>query len=59
MPLEGASYSISYRIAVDPQAGRKAFTLQTVPAREEGKEDRRLAKASGFSLHAGVAALGN
>ena len=47
--------SISYRIAVGPHAGRKAFTLQTIPAREDGKEDGKLAKASGFSLHAGVA----
>jgi hypothetical protein len=37
-------------------AGRKAFTLQTIPAREEDKEDGKLAKASGISLHAGVAA---
>ena len=49
-------YSISYRIAVGPQAGRKAFTLQTVPAGEEGKEDGRLAQAGGFSLHGGVVA---
>ena len=48
-------HSISYRIVVGPHAGRKAFTLQTIPAREGRKEDARLAKASGFSLHAGVA----
>ena len=48
-------YSVSYRIAVGPNAGRKAFTLQTIPAPEDGKEDGRLARASGFSLHAGVA----
>ena len=48
-------HSISYRIAVGPHAGRKAFTLQTIPAREDGKEQKRLAKVSGFSLHAGVA----
>ena len=59
--LEGASpYLQSGTKYICPlfrsQAGRKAFTLQTVPAREEGKEDRRLAKASGFSFHAGVAA---
>jgi hypothetical protein len=29
-------HSISYRIAVGPHAGRKAFTLQTIPAREGG-----------------------
>ena len=50
------SHSITYRIAVDPQAGRKAFTLQTVPAREEQHDHPKLAKTAGFSLHAGVAA---
>ena len=49
-------HSITYRIAVGPQAGRKAFTLQTVPAREEDSENSQLAKTAGFSLHAGVAA---
>ena len=46
----------SYRIAVGPQAGRQAFTLQTVPAREPDHDDPNLAKTAGFSLHAGVAA---
>lgn len=48
--------SITYRIAVGPQAGQKAFTLQTLPAQapmEEGKS--KVAKVAGFSLHAGVA----
>ena len=45
----------SMRLAITSHAGRKAFTLQTIPAPEDGKEDGRLAKASGFSLHAGVA----
>ena len=49
-------HSITYRIAVGPQAGRKAFTLQTVPAREEDRDNSQLAKTAGFSLHAGVAA---
>ncbi|MGB5707046.1 MAG: IS91 family transposase [Arenicellales bacterium] len=49
-------HSITYRIAFGPQAGRKAFTLQTVPAREEESNNPRLAKVNGFSLHAGVAA---
>ena len=44
-------HSITYRIAVGPQAGSKVFTLQTLPA-----DDDPLRKASGFSLHAGVAA---
>ena len=48
--------SITYRIAVGPQAGQKVFTLQTLPAQapmEEGKS--KVAKVAGFSLHAGVA----
>ena len=49
-------HSITYRIALGPQAGRKAFVLQTVPAREESSNHPRLARANGFSLHAGVAA---
>ena len=49
-------HSITYRIAVGPQAGRKAFTLQTVPAREQENDNPNLAKTAGFSLHAGVAA---
>ena len=49
-------HSVCYRIAIGPQAGRKAFTLQTLPGTdaEAGCSDK-LAKASGFSLHAGVA----
>ncbi len=49
-------HSITYRIAVGPQAGRKAFTLQTVPARQDNDDNSQVAKANGFSLHAGVAA---
>ena len=48
-------YSITYRIAVGPQAGRKVFTLQTLPACEERFDDG-VGKVAGFSLHAGVAA---
>jgi hypothetical protein len=39
-----------------PHQGRKAFTLQTVPARTDEQLDSGLAKAAGFSLHCGVAA---
>jgi hypothetical protein len=49
------AHSISYRIAVGPQAGRKVFTLQTLPASEEPFDDP-VGQVSGFSLHAGVAA---
>ncbi|EAR22694.1 putative transposase [Nitrococcus mobilis Nb-231] len=47
--------SITYRIAVGPQQGRKVFTLQTLPACEE-PFDAGVGKVAGFSLHAGVAA---
>ena len=47
--------SITYRIAVGPQQGRKVFTLQTLPACEEPFDDG-VGKGAGFSLHAGVAA---
>jgi len=56
--LMGKALGIVYR-AIEThlinQAGRKAFTLQTEPAREE-ENNSKLAKANGFSLHAGVAA---
>jgi len=48
-------HSITYRIAVGPQAGRKVFTLQTLPASEEPFDDP-VGQVAGFSLHAGVAA---
>ncbi|MCP4128259.1 MAG: IS91 family transposase [Gammaproteobacteria bacterium] len=48
-------HSITYRVAVGPQAGRKVFSLQTLPARDEPFDDG-VGKVAGFSLHAGVAA---
>jgi len=53
-------HSITYRIAIGPQQGRKVFTLQTLLPREAG-DDRfsQVAKAGGFSLHAGVAVRPN
>jgi hypothetical protein len=48
--------SVSYRIAIGPQQGRKVFTLQTIPAWEEDDRFAQVAKVAGFSLHAGVAA---
>ncbi len=48
--LVGAS--IHYRIAIGPNAGRKALTLRTVPARPEAFASTLLAKQPGFSLHA-------
>jgi hypothetical protein len=49
--LQGAS--VSYRIAMGPQQGQKVFTLQTLPASNEG-EFGQVANTSGFSLHAGI-----
>jgi hypothetical protein len=50
-------HSITYRIAVGPQAGRKVFTLQTLPACDpEEQYSDTAGKIAGFSLHAGVAA---
>jgi hypothetical protein len=44
--------SIRYRIAIGPNAGRKALTLRTVPAQPEPFASTLLAKQPGFSLHA-------
>ncbi|WP_160190458.1 WbuC family cupin fold metalloprotein [Escherichia coli] len=53
--LHGAS--VTYRIAVGPQQGRKVFTLQTLPGREDKADSSsRVANHAGFSLHAGVMA---
>ncbi|HDT0339718.1 TPA: IS91 family transposase [Klebsiella pneumoniae] len=53
--LHGAS--VTYRIAVGPQQGRKVFTLQTLPGREDKADSSsRVANHDGFSLHAGVMA---
>lgn len=48
-------HSITYRIAVGRQQGRKVFTLQTLSACDEPFNDP-VGKVAGFSLHAGVAA---
>jgi len=50
-------HSITYRIAIGPQAGRKVFSLQTLPACDlEDHFGDAVGKVSGFSLHAGVSA---
>jgi hypothetical protein len=47
-------HSITYRIGVGPQAGRKFFTLQTLPACDpEDQFGDTVGKVAGFSLHAG------
>ena len=53
-PLIGCS--VSYRMAVGPQQGRKVLTLQTLPAVEADDRCAQVAKEAGFSLQAGVAA---
>jgi hypothetical protein len=48
-------HSITYRIAVGPQQGRKVFTLQALPPDDDSPcGSDRVTKESGFSLHAGV-----
>ena len=50
------AHSVTYRIAMGPQRGRKVFTLQTIPAKPDPPSGSdRVAKLAGFSLHAGVA----
>ena len=52
--------SITYRIAVGPQHGRKVFTLQTLPNCESDIPlASTLGEVAGFSLHAGVATKAN
>lgn len=47
---------VSYRVAIRPQQGRMLFTLQPLPSWEADNRFAQVAKESGFSLHAGVAA---
>jgi len=48
--------SITYRIAVGPQQGRKVFTLQTLPdCSPQTPHAHTVGEVAGFSLHAGVA----
>ncbi|GHD23042.1 IS91 family transposase [Halioglobus japonicus] len=52
--------SVSYRIAVGPQQGRKAFMIRTIrPLDRPDPGLERVAKANGFSLHAGVSCEGH
>jgi hypothetical protein len=51
--------SITYRIAVGPQQGRKVFTLQTLPDESNSLSSSSVAETAGFSLHAGVATKAN
>jgi len=51
--------SITYRIALGPQQGRKVMTLQTLPDCGADQFTTRVANVAGFSLHAGVATKAN
>lgn len=51
--LQRQGAPVSYRIAMGHQQGQKVFTLQTLPASNEG-EYGQLANTSGFSIHAGT-----
>jgi hypothetical protein len=52
--------SIAYRIAIGPQQGRKAFMIRTIrPLARPDPGRERVAKANGFSLHAGVSCEGH
>lgn len=53
--IEHQSHSITYRIAVGPQKGKKIFSLQTLPPTFKETESAVLVgKVAGFSLHAGI-----
>jgi hypothetical protein len=52
--------SVYYRIAVGPQQGQKAFMIRTIRALDRPDPGlERVAKANGFSLHAGVSCEGH
>ncbi len=51
--------SITYRIAMGPQPGRKVFTLQTLPDESDRLSSSTVGETAGFSLHAGVATKAN
>ena len=55
--------SVSYRIAIGPKQGRKAFMIRTIrtirPLDRPDPGLERVARANGFSLHAGVSGEGH
>ena len=52
--------SITYRIALGPQQGRKVFTLQTLPdCQSSNSFSNSVGEVAGFSLHAGVTTKAN
>jgi hypothetical protein len=57
---QSLGHSITYRMAVGPQAGRNTFTLRMLPACDPDDQfGDTVGKVAGFSLHAGVAARAN
>ena len=50
--ITSSAASIHYRIAIGPDAGRKALTPRTVPAQPEPFASTLPARQPGFSLHA-------
>ena len=54
------AWNMLSRIAVGPQQGRKAFMIRTIrPLDRPDPGLERVARANGFSLHAGVSCEGN
>jgi len=51
--------SITYRIALGPQQGRRVMTLQTLADCGDDRFTTRVGNVAGFSLHAGVATKAN
>jgi hypothetical protein len=52
-------HSITYRVALGAQRGKKVFTLQTLAPQIEENSDSQVGSMAGFILHAGVATRGN
>ena len=51
--MEYLVHTVSHRIAVGPDMGKKVFTLQTLPAKDDAHYGQ-LAQIDGLSLHTGV-----
>jgi len=51
--------SVTYRIAVGPQQGRKVMTLQALGDCGDDPFTTRVGNVAGFSLHAGIAKKAN
>jgi ribosomal protein S27E len=49
-------HSVTYRIAVGKNKGKKVFSLQTLPPSLDDNQNPNVGNVSGFSLHAGVSA---